>query len=71
MHLLFCSKLPAAATSGLASSSNTMMSQEMNARLHVLVKRFNIRTERFKEKTIQPPTPSSTSSYGSKSGKAV
>ena len=57
--------------SHITTSGNTMMSQEMNARLHNLVRRFNSRTEHHKERTIQPPTPSTTDSVASKSGKAV
>lgn len=33
---------------------------DMSMKIKELVKRFNTRTERFKERAVQPPTPSST-----------
>ena len=40
----------------------------MSERIRDLVSRFNNRTERFKERSIQPPTPSSDEYEGDKSG---
>ena len=44
------------------------ISNVMSERIHQLVSRFNSRTERFKEKTIQPLTPSTNGSVDTKSG---
>ena len=42
----------------------------MSSRLKDLVRRFSTRTEYFKEKTVQPPTPS-TDGLDAKSGKTI
>ena len=40
------------------------MSTQMSDRIRHLVHQFMTRTERFKEKTIQPPTPSTENKSG-------
>jgi hypothetical protein len=51
-------------TPATRAETSSGISSQMSIRIKNLVKRFNSRTERFKEKAIQPPTPSSTSSAG-------
>jgi hypothetical protein len=51
----------------LDRSEPSGLSTAMSSRLKDLLHRFNSRTERFKEKAAQPPTPS-TGSPDAKSG---
>lgn len=55
------------------SASNSIsisnVSSSLSDRMRELVRAFSSRTQRFKEKVVLPPTPSSTTSQGEKSSK--